>query len=77
MENRISSGLVIDNGLIKESLRSRDDKDNPVCRTNNVNGNIFTFASIIMTFSGTPNIQILAGPPDESEYKRVDFTFKK
>jgi len=77
VENRMTSSLVIDDKLIKESLRSRDNEDNPVCRTNNTDGNIFTFASIIMTFSEIPNIQILAGPPDESEYKRVDFTIKK
>jgi hypothetical protein len=62
---------------IKGILHSRDNEDNPVCRTNNENGHGFTFASITMTFSETPSIKILAGPPDESEYERVDFTTKK
>ncbi len=77
VENRMTSSLHIDDSLIKEALRSRDNKDNPVCNTNSENGRGFTFASIIMTFSENPYIQILAGPPDESEYKRVDFTRKK
>lgn len=77
VKNRMTSNLEIDDGLIKEALRSRDNEDNPVCRTNSENGRGFTFASIIMTFSENPHIQILAGPPDESEYKRVDFTIKK
>ena len=77
LENRMTSNLDIDDGLIKEALRSRDNEDNPVCRTNNENGYGFTFASIIMTFSEIPNIQILAGPPDESEYKKIEFTAKE
>ena len=77
VENRMTSSLDIDDGLIKEALRSRDNEDNPVCNTHSENGFGFTFASIIMTFSENPNIQILAGPPDESEYKRVDFTSKE
>ena len=77
VESRMTSNLDIDDELIKEALRSRDSEHNPVCRTNSENGRGFTFASIIMTFSENPNIQILAGPPDESNYKRVDFTAKK
>ncbi|OBQ57024.1 hypothetical protein VQ01_00620 [Tamlana sp. s12] len=77
IENRMTSSQNIDDSLIKEALRSRDDKDNPVCNTYSENGYGFTFASIIMTFSENPYIQILAGPPDESEYKRVDFTERK
>jgi len=77
VKNRMISTLDVDDSLIKEALRSRDNVNNPVCRTNSENGRGFTFASIIMTFSENPNIQIIAGPPDESEYKRVDFTTKK
>jgi predicted choloylglycine hydrolase len=77
VENRMASSLYIDDISIKEVLRSRDNEDNPVCRTNNENGYIFTFASIIMSFSENPTVQIIAGPPDESEYKRIDFTSKE
>ncbi len=77
VENRMTSNLDIDDGLIKETLRSRDNEDNPVCRTNSENGGGFTFASIIMTFSENPYIQILAGPPDEAEFKKIEFSYKK
>ena len=77
VEKRISSAATIDEDLIKETLRSKDDESNPVCRTNNRNGFVFTFASVVMTFSDKPFIQIVAGPPDESEFKRFDFNSKK
>ena len=66
----------INDQQIMDALRSKDDKNNPVCRTNNNNGYGFTFASTIMTMSEKPYIQILAGPPDESDYIRVDFSSK-
>ncbi|WP_142785637.1 C45 family autoproteolytic acyltransferase/hydolase [Changchengzhania lutea] len=59
---------------IKNALRSKDDTMNPVCRSNQNNGRVFTFASTIMSLSGKPYLKITAGPPDESEYKRIDFT---
>ena len=73
VEKRMTSNININEGLIKDALRSKDNKDNPVCRANGKDGQGFTFASIIMTFSEQPNIQILAGPPDESEYIKVRF----
>ena len=76
VEKRMVSQPIVGEALIKEALCSKDDKDNPVCRANRENGNGFTFASIIMTLNEEPNIQVLAGPPDESEYKRVDFNSK-
>ena len=77
VENRMKSNLEIGDGLIKEALRSKDDEDNPVCRAYNENGRGFTFASTIMTLTEKPNIQILAGPPDEADYVRVDFSAKQ
>ncbi len=74
VEDRMKSNLEIGDVLIKEALRSKDNDDNPVCRANNRDGRGFTFASTIMTLTGEPNIQILAGPPDESDYVRVDFS---
>lgn len=76
VENRMTAKLAVTDAVIKEALRSRDNEDNPVCRTNNENGHGFTFASVIMTLTAKPNIQILAGPPDESEYQRVEFKAK-
>jgi hypothetical protein len=74
VEKRIASSASVGEGLIKEALRSKDDDDHPVCRANRENGRGFTFASIIMTLNEEPYIQVLAGPPDESDYQRFDFS---
>jgi len=76
LEKRMASSSEGGERLIKESLRSKDDENNPVCRANEENGRGFTFASVIMTLNEKPNIQILAGPPDESDYMQVDFSAK-
>ncbi|MGB4844692.1 MAG: C45 family peptidase [Ferruginibacter sp.] len=72
VKNRIAENPVINDVLIKETLRSKDDSNNPVCRAPK-NGGV-TFGSVIMTLSGKPFLQVTAGPPDESEYKRFDFS---
>lgn len=77
VENRMTTNSAISDALIKEALRSKDNKDNPVCRTINEDGKPFTFASVIMTFTKNPNIQIIAGPPDESDYKTFEFSKKR
>ena len=77
VENRMKSNSQVSDGLIKEALRSKDNGDNPVCRTKHENGSGFTFASTIMTLTEKPNIQILAGPPDESDYQRIYFSTKQ
>ena len=74
LESRMASNPGITDALIMETLRSKDDPNNPVCRNNNGRG--FTFASVIMTLTGTLSMQITAGPPDESEYAVVAFTSK-
>jgi hypothetical protein len=74
VESRMAAKAEISDSLIKEALRSKDNKDNPVCRTNNGDGRVFTFASVIMTFGPASNIQILAGPPDESDYTTFEFS---
>ena len=58
VENRISQTPSITDYLIKETLRSKDDVNNPVCRAIDGNDNGFTFASVIMTMTGKPYIQI-------------------
>ncbi len=72
--SRISEKQNIEDGLIKETLRSKDDKNNPVCRSINGGSGGFTFVSVIMSLTGKPYLQVTAGSPDESEYKRFDFT---
>jgi hypothetical protein len=76
VEKRMISTNQVNENLIKEALRSKDDKNNPVCRTYSKDKPVFTFASTIMTHSGKPFLQILAGPPDESEFQRFDFSSK-
>lgn len=77
-ENRISKAPKVDDQLIKEILRSKDDINNPVCRSlsSNSGSGGFTFSSVIMTLTGTPYLQITAGPPDESEYTTIAFSKK-
>lgn len=76
VQNRIAKAAHIEDTLIKETLRSKDDTNNPVCRTFRKEEGGFTFGSVIMTLTGAPFLQITAGSPDASEYKRVDFTPK-
>lgn len=73
---RIADGQNINDALIKETLRSKDDVNHPVCRSFTSGGGGFTFGSVIMTLTGTPYLQITAGSPDASEYKRFDFSKK-
>jgi isopenicillin-N N-acyltransferase like protein len=75
MQNRVAQKEKIDDSLIKETLRSKDDSDNPICNSNEEKGG-FTFASVIMTLTGGPYMQITSGPPDESAYKKIKFSKK-
>jgi len=74
VKKRMIENPQISDEIIKSALRSKDNDKHPVCRNNNGYG--FTFASVIMTLTGTPYLQITAGPPDESEYKRIGFSKK-
>jgi hypothetical protein len=74
VQKRVKEAASVDDILIKETLRSKDDIDNPVCRAPKNGG--FTFGSVIMTLTGVPFLQVTAGPPDESEYKKIEFLSK-
>lgn len=74
VKKRMIENPEISDDIIKSALRSKDNIKHPVCRNNNGYG--FTFASVIMTLTDIPYLQITAGPPDESEYKRIDFSKK-
>ena len=71
---RLTSGDPIGEETVKEALRSKDDAAYPVCRKNQETQPFFTFASIIMTLSSEPSVQLTFGPPDESQYKTVYFS---
>ena len=76
VQRRVAINEKVDDNLIKTVLRSKDDQNNPVCRNYDSKKGGFTFGSVIMTLSGKPFLQITAGPPDESEYKKVYFSEK-
>ena len=76
VEKNLSSGQPIGDALIRKTLQSKDNENHPVCRSNTPKGNGFTFATTIMTLSVPPFLEITAGPPDESEFKRIDFPAK-
>ncbi|MCE7992925.1 MAG: hypothetical protein HEP71_13130 [Roseivirga sp.] len=73
LQKRMNSTSRVTDDLIKKTLRSKDDPNNPVCVNRREGRFGFTFASVIMTLTGQPYLQITPGPGDESEYKRVDF----
>lgn len=74
VQRRVASTGAISDAAIKAVLRSKDDERNPVCVAANQWG--LTFGSVIMTLTGKPFLQITSGPPDESEYMRVEFSEK-
>ncbi|KJD34986.1 hypothetical protein PW52_12890 [Tamlana sedimentorum] len=74
VEKRIATSTELNESILMETLKSKDNKNNPVCVTNLNNGYGFTFASIVMEISEQPYITLTVGPPDESEYKRFDFS---
>lgn len=73
LEQGISEANNISPENIKNVLRSKNDPANPVCR-NWAPGKGFTFASTIMSLGETPYLLVTAGPPDESEYQKIEFT---
>ncbi len=76
LKSRLNKPIVdITEDIIKSALRSRDDKENPVCRAYNESAWAFTYSSVVYTLTGKRSVQVTYGPPDKSEYK-VHF-FKK
>ena len=60
---------------IKQTLRSKDDLKNPVCRDYSTGRSGFTFSSVILTLGENPSIQLTAASPDQAEY--VEHFFNK
>jgi len=65
---------AIDEDLIKAALRSRDSERHPICRPFRPGAGSFTFGATIMTLSGTPSLQVSAGPPDVNPFVRFEFS---
>lgn len=74
LTTRVADAEAVTDDHIKDALRSKDDAKNPVCRTIDPKMNGFTFASVVMTLTGEPYLEITAGPPSESEYLKVVFS---
>jgi predicted choloylglycine hydrolase len=75
VRSRVGQNNIVTPEVISTALRSKDDPNHPVCRNNTPGKGGFTFASTIMTLSGTPHMSVTAGPPDESAYR--DYYFSK
>ncbi len=74
LEARLSKeALAIDESVIKETLRSKDSKEHPVCRPLGSGSTAYTFGSTLMTLSDHPSLQVTVGPPDVNEYILFSF----
>jgi len=62
------SGNSISAEKIKQTLRSKDDLINPVCRDYDIAHSGFTFSSVILTLGKNPSIQLTDASPDQAEY---------
>lgn len=58
---------------IKDILRSKADRKNPVCRSFTQRSGFFTFSSVVFTLTGKRSLQLTYGSPDRSEYKAYFF----
>lgn len=72
LQQRLSKKTVSQE-MIKETLRSKDDVMNPVCRVFKENGGGFTFCSVVYTLTGKVCVQLTNGSPDQSQYKAYFF----
>jgi predicted choloylglycine hydrolase len=63
--------------LIKETLRSKDNQLNPICRVYKNGEAVFTFSSVILTLGKSPSIQLTRASPDQSEYVLHSFKSKR
>jgi len=59
--------------LVKDVLRSKDDKKNPICRSFTQRSGFFTFSSVVFRLSGKRSIQITYGSPDHADFKEYLF----
>lgn len=73
LRRRANEAKDKDEMFIMTTLRSKDDLNNPVCRTHLPEKYGFTFGSVIFTLSGKSTMQVTAGPPDESAYQTFSF----
>jgi hypothetical protein len=63
----------IDDRIIKDTLRSKDSEQYPVCRPNKPGAFAFTFGATIMSLSDKPSIEVSMGPPDVNPFVHLEF----
>jgi isopenicillin-N N-acyltransferase-like protein len=63
----------IDDGVIKDTLRSKDSEQYPVCRPKKPGAFAFTFGATIMTLSDKPSLDVSMGPPDVNPFVHLEF----
>ena len=69
-------GEAVDIDAIKDLLASRDDPDYPISRTKPAAGGDvmgYTAGSVIYVLGRRSYLEVAAGPPSETTYRRVDF----
>jgi hypothetical protein len=59
--------------LLKTILRSKDDIQNPICRSFTEVQGIFTFSSVLFTLTGKRSVLVTFGSPDQAEYQQYFF----
>jgi len=75
LEKKVAkSGKETSSEIIKAALKSKDNEENPICRTYKEEGAIFTFGSVLYTLTGKHSVQVTYGPPDISDYQEYFFT---
>lgn len=69
--NKPTTDISLD--VIKTTLQSKDNSNNPVCRVFTNKGFGFTFSSVVFTLGGKRSVQLTYGSPDQSQYKEYFF----
>ncbi len=68
-----TSDREISADLIKTILTSKDDIENPVCRSFTEGRGVFTFSSVFFTLTGRKSVELTCGPPDQALYYQYFF----
>jgi hypothetical protein len=76
LESRLAGAASADRERVEAALRSRDSAQFPVCvrksDSKDPDGS-FTYGSVVMVLSKTPELWLTAGPPENQEYRRYTF----
>jgi predicted choloylglycine hydrolase len=59
--------------LVRATLAAKDSAEHPVCRPYKNQKGFFSFASVILVLSPSPEMHVAPGPPDVQAYQRHGF----